>query len=283
MTSAHVRSPLGEIELPPSSPLLNQRADGKYERKATRIVEAIEKWPYGFRYFHKLQEIILDAAIRDIERILRSKPHCPSRQDLTRYHQVQFFLNLQKKHFLRGDIKPRMELAEQVAFEFKGGRKLATRIIQREREWVRRRYITYGLKGKSGKVCSMLDDEGTLLAVRVYIAIAKKPGSGKLYPTSEIYLIGYLNICCLRSDKYVSGILVITAQDLATAVVNYWTQIAIEDPDQDTEENSEAIEKVQATILSLSRLDDNPEKWSLSSRTAVNWLHRLGYDWKSVK
>jgi hypothetical protein len=52
--------------------------------------------------------------------------------------------------------------------------------MQREREWVRRRYITEGLQGKTGKVRSMLEDEGTLLMVREFIASSQQPGQRML-------------------------------------------------------------------------------------------------------
>lgn len=47
----------------------------------------------------------------------------------------------------------------------------------RER-WVRQRYITTGLQGRTGRVRSM-EDEGTLMVVREYITSAPVPGQLK--------------------------------------------------------------------------------------------------------
>lgn len=70
--------------------------------------------------------------------------------------------------------KSRKELAILVAGIAYRGRKVSERIIRHEKEWVRFRSIPSGLQGKTGKVLSMLEDEGTLLAARKYIGAVGK-------------------------------------------------------------------------------------------------------------
>lgn len=70
--------------------------------------------------------------------------HCPKGQDLSRYHQVLQFMNIQRKH---PDNK-REELALHIANGFNGGIKLATHIMIREQEWVRMRWIPADRKAK---------------------------------------------------------------------------------------------------------------------------------------
>lgn len=75
----------------------------------------------------------------------------------------------------------------------------------------------------------------------------------------------------------------LTSKDLADVVTAYWERVANEDEEQNTEENSDALEQVRETIVALHVLDENQENWTLSSRAVVSWLHRFGYDWKEVK
>lgn len=84
----------------------------------------------------------------------------------------------------------------------------------------------------------------------------------------------------------------VNAHGLVEAVTRYWNNTDWSNADEngtdssdETEENIEALHdhRVRDTLLSLHELDDNPDNWSLSSRAAVNWLHRLGYNYKQVK
>lgn len=172
--SRGVRTPLGE---------LNPNAHGVEvdgQARGSMIREAIERWPVavGFKRFPELKEAILDAAIFDMKKVLRSKVYCPEGQNLVRYQQVEQFMNMEK----RNPGRKREQSAIHIANGFRGGKKLANRIMQREREWVRRRYITSGLQGRTGKVRSMLEDEGTLVAVREYISTTLTPGQRKFHP-----------------------------------------------------------------------------------------------------
>lgn len=89
----------------------------------------------------------------------------------------------------------------------------------------------------------MMEDEGTLIAVREYISnIQQKHGLHH------------------------------TAQDLAHFVIKDWKELSDSNHDQDITE-----------IEALMDLNDDPSKWTVAARSAVNWLYHLGYDWKEVK
>lgn len=60
-------------------------------------------------------------------------------------------------------------------------------------------------------------------------------------------------------------------------------KIAADDKSQDSNENIEAMESIRNTILALHELDEDEENWTVTSRTAVNWLHKLGDKLQEVK
>lgn len=71
------------------------------------------------------------------------------------------------------------------------------------------------------------------------------------------------------------------AHTIATAVTAYWTSTQPEiNRTQQLQLLSGALQEVenQANGSVVSK-----KKLTLSARTAVNWLHRMGYDWKEVK
>ncbi|RPB06436.1 hypothetical protein P167DRAFT_580548 [Morchella conica CCBAS932] len=219
-----------------------------YCRHDSSVKEAIEKCPKapGLKTDMEMRGKILEAALFDIKKLFNS-PKCPTGQDYTRHLQVQCFMNLELKRLVAfSSANTREKLAIQIANSFNGGVKLASYILQRERSWVRRRYIQSGLQGKTASVQSMLEDEGTLLAAREYIAHAGQQ---------------------------------ITAQNLADSVVQYWKNSLswIDTAD------SEDILQIRETILALQNIELDETKWSLSNRSAVTWLHRLGHDWKEVR
>lgn len=73
------------------------------------------------------------------------------------------------------------------------------------------------------------------------------------------------------------------AQNLADAIVEYRMKIAADDKSQHSNENIEAMESIRNTILALYKLDEDEENWTVTSRTAVNWLHKLGDKLREVK
>lgn len=68
------------------------------------------------------------------------------------------------------------QLAQEIANAFDRGRKHANSMMQQERDWVQQRYRTVGLSGRTGRLHSMREDEGTLFTVQEYIARMQQPG-----------------------------------------------------------------------------------------------------------
>lgn len=165
-----------------------------------------------------------------MQRYLKSK-RCRLRgKDLQRHLQVLEFMRFQR-HGLQKTIwsKSRMELAYLVAAGAESGRRVALRIIHDERKWIQKRQIDSREQRKQAMLLSQLTDEGTLLAIREFIANA--------------------------GDT-------VSSHSMAVAITKYWASC-------DTAVHAEKH------VNSVSRV--------LKSRTAANWLNKLGYRYKEVK
>ena len=88
-----------------------------------------------------------------------------SGQDIERYFQVLQFMNWQ----LKCPDLPRMTAALNTATGWGRGRHAALTIIRLEKSWIKTRSIALSQRGKHAKSQSMLNDEGTLIAVREYL------------------------------------------------------------------------------------------------------------------
>lgn len=145
----------------------------------------------------------------------------------------------------------REDLALQIANGFRKGGSLAKWIQQQERSWVRKRFIEPGYQGTTSKIQTMLEDEGTLIAIREWIALTNQQ---------------------------------VTAQDLAKAISDHWQQMAVLDATIGPKGlDEEMIDQIHNTILALNELNPNESTRTLTARSAVNWLHRLGFDYKEVR
>ncbi|KAH0603861.1 uncharacterized protein H6S33_007520 [Morchella sextelata] len=220
---------------------MQKEAQGMEVSSFSSVKEAIENWPlaHSLQTDMEMRRRILESALFDIKKLLKSSK-CPTGQDYSRHLQVQCFMNLElKRPVTFSSNNTREKLALQVAYSFNSGSKLASFILQRERSWIRRRYIQSGLQGKTASAQSMLIDEGTLIAVREYIARAGQQ---------------------------------IIAQSLANTVVRYWKD-SLSTSNEIENDYSEDIISMKETILALQDIDLDETKWSLSSRSAVTWLH----------
>ena len=102
----------------------------------------------------------------DLHRILRLKRQRPFfQQDLERYQQVLHFMNWQ----LKQPCLTRKEAAVNTAIGFGKGKHVARQIPLRERDWICNRTILHSNRGRHAKAVCMLEDEGTLRAVREYL------------------------------------------------------------------------------------------------------------------
>jgi hypothetical protein len=80
---------------------------------------------------------------------------------------------MQVLHFLNWQLKrpelPRKTAALNCATGFGRAKHVAERILRQERTWVQTRTISHGNRGKHIKAICMLEDEGTMIAVREYL------------------------------------------------------------------------------------------------------------------
>lgn len=116
-----------------------------------------------------------------MEDLLQSKD-CPTGQDYVWHQQVLFFMNWQitmiKNNLI--DIKKREGIygytrrscAMNVAIGYQKGKEVQERIMKHERGWIQNRKIPLSRQGKHAKIVSMLEDEGTIMAVHECIASA---------------------------------------------------------------------------------------------------------------
>lgn len=110
--------------------------------------------------------MMIYTGVADIRRVLyRKKRSSTSTHDLDRYFQVFQFMNWQLKH---PDL-PRKKAALNTATGWGRGKHTAENIIRWEKSWIKTRTIVTSMRGKHAKSQSMLNDEGTLIAVREYI------------------------------------------------------------------------------------------------------------------
>ena len=104
--------------------------------------------------------------VEDIRRVLKHKKRMPkSGQDIERYFQVLQCMNWQLKY---PDL-PRKRAALNTATRWGRGKHAAENIIHLEKSWIKTRSIALSQRGKHAKSQRMLNDEGTLIAVREYL------------------------------------------------------------------------------------------------------------------
>lgn len=93
-------------------------------------------------------------------------------------------------------------------------------------------------------------------------------------------------VCILDSNMVLLVETVLTLEDfrahmLASAVTRYWQS---SQPDIN---RNQQLQLLSTSLHEIEEHDDSPplfrKKLSLSARTALKWLHRLGYNWKEVK
>jgi len=146
--------------------------------------------------------------------------------------------------------KPRMQVAELVAASVAKGRRVALRILRDERKWIQSRAIRRQVVRERASIISRLDDEGTQLAIREFIA-----GTG-------------------------DGV---TSHRLAQAITTYWATGNL--PLEETECVSAPLPlvgSINPPLVVPEMRQDAVEK-VLTSRTAARWLNQIGYKYKECK
>lgn len=100
---------------------------------------------------------------------------------MERYFQVLQFMNWQ----LKDPDLPRKTAALKTAIGWGRGKHVAANIIRLEKSWIKTRSIALSQRGKHAKSQSMLNDEGTLIAVREYLE-----GAGE---SKSFYMLKHLH------------------------------------------------------------------------------------------
>ena len=197
----------------------------------------------------KLTEIL---AIHDMRKQLKSKRRKPKGQDLDNHLQVLEFLRLQRYGLQKPFWKrTRKAAAAMVAATGGRGERVRNRIMDNEKDWIKNRLIPLSQRGKSPMLHRLIDDEGTKLALREYIA-----GAGER----------------------------ITGQSLAYVISSYW-QTGILPFEEQSELKDPPLPYTQEIEVQLAQLAEerNNIQDTLSSRTAAKWLKELGYTYRDVR
>jgi len=118
--------------------------------------------------------------IHDMRKLLKSKRRAPKGQDLEHHLQVLEFLRFQQYGLQKTFWKrTRKDAASFIAAANGHGNQLRNRIIQNELSWIRSRHIPSTHQGKSAMLHRLIDDEGTKLALREYLAGAGEAITGQ--------------------------------------------------------------------------------------------------------
>ena len=184
-----------------------------------------------------------------MRRLLR---RAPKGQDLEHHLQVLEFLRFQRHGLHKTFWKRTRKAAVSLIAAANGrGSRVSKRIIQNEKSWIQSRHIPPTHQGKSPILHRLIDDEGTKLALREYLA-----GAGEA----------------------------ITGQSVAYAISEYWQTGILpfeEKPElKNPPQPYSAETNTQLAALAESRRDIQD---TLSSQTAVKWLHEMGYKFRDVR
>lgn len=204
-------------------------------------------------------ELIICKGIFDLKRVLKSKKSPLCGQKHVRALQVLEFLRFQKLGLTKATWNlPRMEIAKNIAATSGQSRKTALRIIHNEREWIQTRTMSSGQQGKSRHLVSLLNDEGTQLAVREYLA-----GAGE---TVTAHSLAVAISKFWQTGQFPLG--GTNSTPAASVITNTQQQELLGPNSQPIFNNGESIGKLKST---------------LSQRTASLWLRKLGYKYNEVK
>jgi hypothetical protein len=199
-----------------------------------------------------LEKLINIPGIHDMRRLLNSKRRKPKGQDLVRHIQVLEFLRFQRYGLQKSFWKrTRKESASIVAATGGHGERVRNRIIQHEKDWIKNRHIPLSYQGKSPMLHRLIDDEGTKLALREYLASAGER---------------------------------ITGQSVAYAISSYW-QTGILPFEEQSELRDPPSRYAPDTEDKLAQLAQERQEVqdTLSRRTAVKWLQKMGYKLQDVR
>jgi len=147
----------------------------------------------GFRSLKLIANTCL--GIHDMRKLLQSKRRAPKGQDLKHHLQVLEFLRFQRYGLQKTFWKrTRKDAASFIAAANRHGNRVRNQLIQNERSWIKSRHIPSTHQGKSAMLHQLIDDEGTKLALREYLAGAGEAITGQsvAYAISSYWQTGIL-------------------------------------------------------------------------------------------
>ena len=187
-----------------------------------------------------------------MRRLLQSKRRAPKGQDLQHHLQVLEFLRFQRHGLQKPFWKRTRKAAVSLIAAANGhGNRVRKRIINNEKSWIKGRHISSTHQGKSPMLHRLIDDEGTKLALREYLA-----GAGEA----------------------------ITGQSVAYAISQYWqTGILPFEEKPELKNPSQSYSSETNTQLAALAESRREVQNTLSSQTAVKWLQEMGYKFRDVR
>ena len=165
--------------------------------------------------------------------------------------------------------RSRMELALQVAKSAGWSKSVAQRILNHEVQYIRHGKLPVLKQGKHSKTASWISDEGTILAMREYMAEA---GEGKSLVIVPVFVL-YITLFQSLNYRLIDFSVAMDSIGLATAITNYW---------RNKYPGTAGQEPEQAQLYTIGGIQRRIKK-ALSSRSARAWLAKLGWNWKEVR
>ena len=140
------------------------------------------------------QDQLRQAAIKDLEKKLRSKKTILTSQNLVRHQAVLALLYTTKS---RKEGETREELSLHASRGFGKGVYFARKLVEWEGTWIRERKISEGKRGCTAKISSWFNDEGVQMAVREWCA-----GAGDRKFFRKFYFCIYIILMYLNVNRY---------------------------------------------------------------------------------
>ena len=218
-------------------------------------------------------------AMEDIERLIRLKTEqiqkygrvfSPGTDFYRRHCMVKNFLCLQKQHE-DGSGKTRREIAETVAATFDRRQHTAKKLDKWAKEWVLKRVIPESKAGKHKAHLSWLNDEGILCAIQDF---TRSQGECKC-----CVIWRFLNYHIIIGKCKLMIPVALNSYKLCQFLSDY-----IYKNRPDIRHSCGSTQDVQGVIdLTCEHPGRRCGAAKIKSRTARNWLKKLGYSWKDIK
>lgn len=184
-------------------PVISERTDRRKRaaaldlKKEAQTIQPLSKW-FGPSAVQAEPQPSMEekraVALKDLKQLLRRKSH-GLRGETHRRHE----LVLQLMHATRSRLEheTRKDIAFNIARGHGRGKYLSAMVLKWERQWINTRKIDDDERGRKNALRSWLNDEGTMLAVREYIAQA---GTSKIWCDGYTHAVAVLTKDCHRDN-----------------------------------------------------------------------------------